>query len=58
MTQMIIAPVRIIASLPRGEGVICGEIDLQHLNDIRRRMPVAGHRRFAPVEQILPVKEQ
>ena len=48
----------VIASLPRGEGVICGEIDLQHLNDIRRRMPVAGHRRFAPVEQILPVKEQ
>ena len=48
----------VTACLPRGEGVICGEIDLQHLNDIRRRMPVAGHRRFAPVEQILPVKEQ
>ena len=46
------------ACLPQGEGVICGEIDLQHMNDIRRRMPVAMHRRFEPVEQILPAKEQ
>lgn len=48
----------VIACLPRGEGVICGEIDLQHLESIRRRMPVAGHRRFAPAGTILPAREQ
>lgn len=46
------------ACLPQGEGVICGAIDLQHLNTIRGRMPVAEHRRFAPVEHILPAREQ
>ena len=45
------------ACLPEGEGVICGNIDLQHLNNIRRRMPIAEHRRFAPVEHILPARE-
>ncbi len=45
------------ACLPQGEGVICGVIDLQHLNTIRGRMPVAAHRRFAPVGHILPAKE-
>ena len=48
----------VTACLPRGEGVICGDIDLQHLNTIRGRMPVAGHRRFAPAEHILPAQEQ
>ena len=47
----------ITACLPRGEGVICGEIDLQHLQSIRGRMPVAGHRRFAPPGPILPARE-
>ena len=45
------------ACLPQGEGVICGDIDLQHLNNIRGRMPIAEHRRFAPVEHILPARE-
>ena len=48
----------VMTSLPQGEGVICGGIDLQHLNTIRERMPVAAHRRFAPVEHILPAREQ
>lgn len=48
----------VTACLPRGEGVICGEIDRQHLENIRGRMPVAGHRRFAPAEHILPAREQ
>ena len=47
----------VTACLPRGEGVICGEIDLQHLQSIRGRMPVAGHRRFAPPGPILPARE-
>jgi len=47
----------ITTCLPRGEGVICGEIDLQHLQSIRGRMPVAGHRRFAPPGPILPARE-
>jgi len=45
------------ANLAQGEGVICGTIDLQHLNTIRGRMPVSAHRRFVPVESILPAKE-
>ena len=48
----------IIASQPRGEGVICGDIDLQHLNSIRGRMPVAEHRRFQPVEHVLPARSK
>lgn len=48
----------ITACLPQGEGVIAGTIDLQHLNTIRGRMPITEHRRFAPVEHILPAKEQ
>lgn len=48
----------VTACLPQGEGIICGDIDLQHLNTIRGRMPVAGHRRFAPAAHILPAREQ
>ena len=48
----------VTACLPQGEGAICGDIDLQHLNTLRGRMPVAGHRRFAPAEHILPAQEQ
>ena len=49
---------KVTACLPQGEGAICGDIDLQHLNTLRGRMPVAGHRRFAPAEHILPAQEQ
>lgn len=48
----------IIACLPQGEGVIAGEIDLQHLNSIRGRMPVAAHRRFEPVDTIVPATRE
>jgi len=48
----------ITACLPQGEGVICGEIDLQHLNSIRGRMPVAAHRRFVPVDDIVPATRE
>lgn len=46
------------ACLPQGEGVVCGELDPQLLKNTRARMPVQEHRRFMPVEQILPAKEQ
>lgn len=46
------------ACLPQGEGVVCGEMDPQLLKNTRARMPVQEHRRFMPVEQILPAKEQ
>ncbi|PRB80241.1 carbon-nitrogen hydrolase family protein [Pseudomonas sp. MYb185] len=48
----------ITACLPQGEGVICGEIDLQHLNSIRGRMPVAAHCRFVPVDDIVPATRE
>ena len=48
----------ITACLPQGEGVVTGEIDLQHLNSIRGRMPVAAHRRFEPVDMIVPATRE
>lgn len=44
----------LVACLPQGEGVVTGELDLQLLNTIRARMPIAEHRRFAPVDTIVP----
>ncbi len=34
----------IVSILPEGEGVIYGELDLEHLENIRSRMPVQNHR--------------
>ncbi|WP_193075850.1 carbon-nitrogen hydrolase family protein [Pseudomonas sp. FME51] len=48
----------ITACLPQGEGVVAGEIDLQHLNTIRGRMPVSGHRRFVPMDDIVPASTE
>lgn len=48
----------ITACLPQGEGVVAGDIDLQHLNTIRGRMPVAGHRRFVPMDDIVPASTE
>ena len=48
----------ITACLPQGEGVVTGEIDLQYLNTIRGRMPVAGHRRFEPVDTVVPASRE
>lgn len=44
--------------LPQGEGVVAGAIDLHHLNTIRGRMPVAGHRRFVPMDDIVPASTE
>lgn len=38
---------RVLASAATGEAVLCAEIDLAVLEDVRRRMPVAAHRRLA-----------
>lgn len=38
----------VIASLEQGEGVVSAPLDHAHLHAIRQRMPVSGHRRFAP----------
>lgn len=43
----------LVSCLPQGAGVVTGELDLQLLNTIRARMPVAGHRRFAPVDTLV-----
>ncbi|WP_150301339.1 carbon-nitrogen hydrolase family protein [Pseudomonas profundi] len=40
----------VVASLEQGEGVVCQQIDHAHMQAIRQRMPVSGHRRFAPAE--------
>ncbi len=45
--SMIIDPWgEVIACLARGEGVVHAPIDLDKLHDLRRRMPVAKHRRL------------
>ncbi len=44
----------LVACLPQGEGVVIGQLDMQLLNTIRERMPIAEHRRFAPVDTIVP----
>lgn len=46
------------ACLPEGMGVVAGAIDHQHLKDIRARMPVAEHRRFAVTDRIEPVTKE
>ncbi len=40
------------ASLDEGEAVLCQSIDPDYLKQIRARMPLARHRRFAPAEII------
>ena len=40
----------VIASLEQGEGVVSAPLDHTHMRTIRQRMPVSGHRRFAPAE--------
>ncbi|HDZ55956.1 MAG TPA: carbon-nitrogen hydrolase family protein [Pseudomonas xinjiangensis] len=48
----------IMASLPAGEGVVCQAIDLEHLKNIRARMPVEGHRRFATCDNVVVAAEE
>lgn len=38
----------LIAELPEGSGIVAGELDRDFLRDIRQRMPITAHRRFAP----------
>lgn len=37
---------RVLALLESGEGVICADLDLENLYEIRRKMPVFSHRRI------------
>ena len=48
----------IIDCLPDGEGVVCGPLDSEHTENIRARMPIARHRRFALAETIVPVAKE
>ena len=36
----------IVSVLPEGEGIVCGDIDLESLNEIRERLPALKHRRI------------
>ena len=38
---------RVIDSLPRGSGIVLGELDRQHLDIVRSRFPALSHRRLA-----------
>ncbi len=45
--SMIVDPWgKILAECSEGEGIVMAEIDLNYLNDLRRRFPVASHRRI------------
>jgi predicted amidohydrolase len=36
----------ILAEVPRGTGVICGRMDADYLQSVRRNFPVIAHRRL------------
>jgi deaminated glutathione amidase len=40
----------VLAELPRGEGVIVADVDLETVRAVRRQMPVWEHRRLLPAE--------
>ncbi|PKM31368.1 MAG: hypothetical protein CVV07_04220 [Gammaproteobacteria bacterium HGW-Gammaproteobacteria-11] len=42
------------ACLPLGAGVVSGVINAEKIQSVRRAMPVAQHRRFAPVDTLVP----
>ncbi len=44
----------IVDVLAEGEGIVSGAIDPQHIQNIRERMPVARHRRFAVADRVVP----
>lgn len=45
--SMLVGPWgEILASLPSGAGVVCGEIDLELMSKVRRAFPVLEHRRL------------
>ncbi|SDS88869.1 nitrilase [Halopseudomonas xinjiangensis] len=48
----------IVDLLAEGEGIVCGAIDPQHIQNIRERMPVARHRRFAVADQVVPAAKE
>jgi nitrilase len=39
---------RVIARLPRGTGVVVGEIDLVRQREVRQNFPCLDHRRMLP----------
>ena len=44
--SMIVGPWgEILAQVESGEGFACANLDLEHLADVRRRLPAVGHRR-------------
>ena len=48
----------VIDCLEQGEGIICGPVDPQHIENIRARMPVARHRRFAVADRVVPAAKE
>ncbi|WP_339650233.1 carbon-nitrogen hydrolase family protein [Halopseudomonas pelagia] len=44
--------------IAKGEGVVCGALDLDYLKSVRGRMPVAQHRRFAAADTIVPAAKE
>tara|TARA_R110000764_G_scaffold19371_1_gene50970 strand:- start:221 stop:1081 length:861 start_codon:yes stop_codon:yes gene_type:complete len=48
----------LVAELPEGSGVVTGELDREFLRDVRQRMPITAHRRFAPPAAPQPVAKE
>ncbi|MEH6565649.1 MAG: carbon-nitrogen hydrolase family protein [Halopseudomonas sp.] len=48
----------LLASLPEGTGIVTGELDQAYLSDVRQRMPITAHRRFAPPAAPQPVAKE
>jgi len=48
----------LITTLPEGPGIVCGELDREFLRDVRQRMPITAHRRFAPPAPPQPVAKE
>lgn len=48
----------VVDCLEQGEGIVCGPIDPQHIENIRERMPIAGHRRFAVADHVVPAAKE
>lgn len=48
----------LVAELPEGSGIVVGELDRDFLSDIRQRMPITAHRRFAPPAAPQPVAKE
>ncbi|MGB7387385.1 carbon-nitrogen hydrolase family protein [Pseudomonas neustonica] len=48
----------LVSVLPEGPGIVTGELDLAYLSEVRQRMPIIAHRRFAPPAAPQPVAKE